>query len=43
MKNPLRDGRVHRLLQAKRGGEIHRSPSYKKRTKQELIEGIKER
>ena len=43
MKNPLRDGRVHRLLQAKRGGEIHRSPSYKKRMKQELIEGIKER
>lgn len=41
--NPLKDGRIHRSLQAKRGAEIYHSPSYKKRTKQELIDGIKER
>lgn len=41
--NPLGEGRIYHSLQAKRGGEICRSLSYKKRTKQELIAGIKER
>jgi len=41
--NPLGDGKIHRSLMAKCGSEIYHSPRYKKRTKQELIDGIKGR
>lgn len=41
--NPIGDGKAHRTLQGIRGKEIALSPRYKKRTKQELIIGIKER
>ena len=41
--NPIGDGKAHRTLQGIRGKEIALSPVYRKRTKQELINGIKER
>lgn len=41
--NPIGDGKVHRTLQGIRGKEIAESPRYRKRNKQELLEGIKER